>query len=109
MFIPFPGQAQFRQDLGLTIAIGSAADDVLRNYFVGASFVNVINQISVDGNSIDDYLDNLANEFLRIMNIRLANQNLPLIDIAASGQEWRTSLRESLGTTETDKKANVIK
>jgi len=65
--------------------------------------------MSVGGNSIDDYLDNLADEFLRIMNIRLANANLPTIDVVANEPKWRTSLRESLGTTDSDKKATVLK
>ena len=58
--------------------------------------------MSVGGNSIDAYLDDLADEFLRIMNIRLANQNLPTIDVVANEPKWRTSLRESLGTTASD-------
>ena len=65
--------------------------------------------MTVTGGTIDEYLDNLANEFLRIMNTQLANQNppLPIIDTNQFGDDWRTKLRESLGTTDTDKKARV--
>ena len=106
IFIPYSGQAAFRQNLGLTVAVGSADDDALENYFFGTSSlsIDVINQMSVGGNSIDDYLDGLADEFLRIMNTRLANQNLLTINVVANEQNWRTSLRESLGTTDSDKR-----
>ena len=95
---------QFRQDLGLTITQGSQDYTDLRNYFFGtfSLSVDVINQMTTAGGTIDEYLDSLANEFLRIMNIRLANQGLPTIGTTTSGPRWRERLRESLGTTNSD-------
>ena len=95
---------QFRQDLGLTVTEGSKDYNDLRNYFFGtfSLSVDVINQMATAGDTIDEYLDSLANEFLRIMNIRLVNQGLQAIDTTTSGPTWRERLRESLGTSNSD-------
>ena len=82
------------------------ADDAVKNYFFGSSSlsVDVVNLMNVAGSSIDDYLNNLASEFLRIMNIELANEGLATIDVGQFGPIWQQKLAEALGESDAEKK-----